>query len=361
VTWDDDELRAALAGRRVLLTGHTGFKGGWLAHWLLRLGAEVHGLALPPDTSPDLFSALRLDRRLASHTTGDVRDPAVVASAFRRVRPEVVFHLAAQPIVLRSYEDPAETFATNVMGTVHVLDGVRATPEVRALVNVTSDKCYENREWVWGYRENDPMGGADPYSASKGAAELVFASYLRSYFAARPDLGAVSVRAGNVIGGGDFARDRIVPDAVRALAEQRRIPVRRPASIRPWQHVLEPLGGYLLLAARLASYPKGLSGGWNFGPRPDNARPVAELVAEIVRAWGQGGWDDVSRGDAPHEAHFLRLDVTQAAARLGWAPRWDLRRTIEATVGWYRAQLDGGDLPAITDRQIDAYLASDAR
>jgi CDP-glucose 4,6-dehydratase len=355
MTWGEPELRAALAGRRVLLTGHTGFKGGWLAHWLLRLGAEVHGLALAPDTTPDLFSALRLGARLASHTLGDVRDAQVVRAAFARVRPEVVFHLAAQPIVLRSYEDPAETFATNVMGTVHVLDGVRATPQVRAVVNVTSDKCYENREWVWGYRESDPMGGSDPYSASKGAAELVFQSYLRSFFRERPGLGAASVRAGNVIGGGDFARDRIVPDAIRALARGERVPVRRKASIRPWQHVLEPLGGYLLLASRLLR-GDDVSGGWNFGPKAENAVPVSVLVDELVRAWGSGGWDDVGRRDAPHEAHFLRLDVTKAWDGLGWAPRWDLRTTIAATVDWYRAQHARDDVVAVTDRQIDAYV-----
>ncbi|MCB9680728.1 MAG: CDP-glucose 4,6-dehydratase [Alphaproteobacteria bacterium] len=358
MSWHEAELATALRGRRVLVTGHTGFKGSWLCHWLHRLGAEVHGFALPPDTTPSLFDVAGVQAVLASHTVGDVRDADAVSACFAATSPEVVIHAAAQPLVLRSYADPKETFDTNVGGTVNVLEAVRAHGCVRALVNVTSDKCYDNREWVWGYRETDPMGGHDPYSASKGAAELVFAAYQRSFFAQRDGIGAVTVRAGNVIGGGDWAADRIVPDAIRALSDGQPIPVRRPHAQRPWQHVLEPVSGYLLLAARLLHDPARWSGPWNFGPDAENARPVHDLVDAILTAWGSGTRVDRSRPDAPHEAHFLRLSTDKARAELGWQPRWDFARTVAETVQWYRAVHDGADAASAVRAQIASYVAT---
>lgn len=357
---DLDMLERALRGRRVAVTGHTGFKGGWLVHWLSALGAEVHGFALAPDTTPSLFDVARVEPRCATHTLGDVRDRHLVAQWLGDLAPDVVLHLAAQPIVLSSYEDPVWTLETNVQGTWNVLDAVRNTPSVHALVNVTSDKCYDNREWVWGYRESDPLGGHDPYSASKGAAEVVFGAYQRSFFSPRSAFGAASVRAGNVIGGGDWAPQRIVPDIVRALTSGVSIPVRRPEAQRPWQHVLEPIGGYLLLAARLLRSPKSFQGAYNFGPRPENARPVRDLVTGMIDAWGGGDWQDRSDPEAPHEAHFLRLAIDKAADQLGWTPRWGFERTVAETVAWYHAHAAGEDMDRWCQRQIAAY-ASDLR
>lgn len=336
--------------RRVLVTGHTGFKGSWLALWLRELGAEVTGLALPP-SEPSLYSQARIGE-LVHSIEGDIRDPKVVEAAVAEARPEVVFHLAAQPLVRLSYEQPVETFATNVQGTVHVLDACRRAADLKAIVCVTSDKCYENREWVWPYRETDPMGGHDPYSASKGAAELVIASYRRSYFQDGPLL--ASVRAGNVIGGGDWAADRLVPDIVRAILAGREVEIRSPGSIRPWQHVLEALGGYLMIAGRLMRGERAIADGWNFGPADDDSQPVGWIVARMLAAWGQGH-ATTSQGTQPHEANLLRLDCSKARRELGWQATWRLQTTVEQIVDWHRLVADGHDPRQVSLTHLARY------
>lgn len=336
-------------GRRVLVTGHTGFKGSWLSLWLTSLGAEVTGFALAPPTTPSLFEEARVEELLTS-VLGDLRDAAVVADVVATTQPEVVFHLAAQPLVRASYADPVGTYATNVLGTVHLLEAVRASTDVRVVVNVTSDKAYENTEQARGYRETDPMGGHDPYSSSKGCAELVTAAYRRSFLQGRTAL--ASARAGNVIGGGDWAEDRLVPDLLRAFAEGRDAEIRNPTSTRPWQHVLEPLSGYLVLAERLWNDGDAVSGGWNFGPRDEDARPVADVADALVAAWGEGsGWHTDGR-EHPHEATYLHLDTTKAREELGWRPRWDFDRAVAHTVAWHRDWLAGGDPRALVLTQI---------
>ena len=319
--------------RPVFLTGHTGFKGGWLATWLLALGARVTGYALAPDTTPSYFARCGLAERLTSRL-GDVADDAALASALAVARPSVVFHLAAQALVRRAYRTPVETFATNVLGTAHVLEAVRRTPSVEAVVVVTSDKCYDNRERPEGYREDEPLGGRDPYSASKAAAELVTAAYRRSFFTTGARV--ATARAGNVIGGGDWAEDRLVPDLVRALTGGDTVRVRHPAAVRPWQHVLEPLGGYLALAERLVE-SETFATAFNFGPRDEDAVPVAALVELVLGLWGDGRWEAVAGTGAPHEAGLLRLDWTRARERLGWRPVLTLKEAAELTVDWYRA------------------------
>jgi len=352
-------------GKRVLLTGHTGFKGSWLAEWLLSLGAEVTGLALPPATTPALFDELGLASRL-HHRLGDIRDLGVVRQAVEAARPDFVFHLAAQPLVRLSYEQPVETYATNVLGTVHVLEAVRLAKQPCVVVAVTTDKCYENREWVHSYREEDAMGGYDPYSSSKGAAELVVSAYRRSYFSGADSLVRLaSARAGNVIGGGDWALDRIVPDCIRALQRGESIAVRNKVATRPWQHVLEPLSGYLQLGASLhrASSPAALlplCGGFNFGPALTSNRTVADLVQEVLKHW-PGRWEDRSDPKAVHEAKLLNLATDKAFHFLKWQPVWDFPRTLERTVAWYRrCSADASEAPSLTVRQIADY-AADAR
>ncbi|HEY0037017.1 MAG TPA: CDP-glucose 4,6-dehydratase [Longimicrobium sp.] len=337
-------------GRRVFVTGHTGFKGGWLALWLAELGAEVHGYALEAPTTPSLFADAGVEGVLASHTVADVRDAAALRRALLEARPEVVIHMAAQPLVRLSYDAPAETYEVNVMGTVNLLDAVRAAGTVRVCQVVTSDKCYENREWVYGYRENDPMGGFDPYSSSKGCAELVVSAYRRSFFPVEALEGGgasvSSVRAGNVIGGGDWALDRIVPDCVRALARGESILVRNPRAVRPWQHVLEPLAGYLHLAATQLRSPALGADGWNFGPSAAGSVPVAEIVDTLAREWGGGGWhtpEPVPGAAAPHEAHLLKLDITKAQTLLGWRPVYEVHEAVAETTRWYRARHEEGD------------------
>ncbi len=337
----------------MLVTGHTGFKGSWLCAWLERLGAEVTGLSLPPATTPSLFALIEGKAKLR-HLLGDIRDLSVVEKAFAESRPEVVFHLAAQALVLDSYDDPVGTFGTNVQGTVHVLDCVRRTPGVQAIVTVTSDKCYENRGLDRGYRESDALGGHDPYAASKAAAEVVAAAYGSSFFVAA-GIGSATVRAGNVIGGGDWAANRLVPDCIGALARGEPIDVRSPAAIRPWQHVLEPLSGYLRLAALLVEEPEARSGAWNFGPAHEDACTVAELCDHIVATWGSGSWRDVSTTTAPHEAAVLRLSSEKAKSKLGWSPRWGLATAIAETVQWYRAHAIGQEAHQLCQDQISRY------
>jgi CDP-glucose 4,6-dehydratase len=343
----------AWAGRRVLVTGHTGFKGSWLSLWLHAMGAEVTGFALPAPTDPSLFGAARLEE-LIRHVEGDVRDLAALEAVMEASRPEVIFHLAAQPLVRPSYDDPVDTYATNVMGTVHVLDVARRQPGARAIVCVTSDKCYENREWIWPYRETDPMGGYDPYSSSKGCAELVASAWRRSFFD-KDGPALATARAGNVIGGGDWALDRLIPDLVRAYEAGVAPLIRSPNSVRPWQHVLEALGGYILLAERLLWGDRIFADGWNFGPSEDDARPVSWIAACMAGLWGHEGATQPAAGHHPHEAGLLRLDSSKARALLGWQPRLTLEAALQWIVEWHQAVASGGDARAICMEQISRY------
>jgi CDP-glucose 4,6-dehydratase len=351
-----DSLPVHFAGRRVLVTGHTGFKGSWLALWLARLGAEVCGYALPPESEQGHFQRLKL-ARLIEHRIGDIRNAAELAHCFEEFQPEIVFHLAAQPLVRYSYAQPKETFDVNVAGSVNILECCRDTASVKALVYVTSDKAYRNNEWVWGYRESDELGGHDPYSASKAAAEIVFSAYWDSFFQQRAGFGAASVRAGNVIGGGDWAEDRIVPDCIRAMLAHQPIPIRNPASTRPWQHVLEPLHGYLTVAVRLLEEPKAYSGAWNFGPATGSVKTVTELAQLVIRIWGSGELQVAPQTNAVHEARLLHLSCDKAHQLLNWYPRWDAGEAISETVHWYRAVIaEGGDALATSSAQIDKYM-----
>lgn len=343
-------------GKRVLLTGHTGFKGSWLAEWLLALGAEVTGLALPPPTEPALFDQLGLEKRL-HHRIGDIRDLEIVRAAVETAKPEFVFHLAAQPLVRLSYERPVETYTTNVLGTVHVLEAIRLAKRSCTVVVVSTDKCYENREWVHSYREEDAMGGYDPYSSSKGAAELAVSAFRRSYFSGVDSpVRLASARAGNVVGGGDWAQDRIMPDCIRALQGGTSILVRNKVSTRPWQHVLEPLSGYLQLGAQLHRNA-ALATAFNFGPALSSNRTVAELVKEVLKHW-PGGWEDMSDPSAVHEAKLLNLSTDKAFHWLQWQPVWDFEQTVFKTVSWYRQIHAGADAGARTRHDIAAYVTA---
>lgn len=343
------------AGKRVFVTGHTGFKGSWLALWLSSLGAEVTGYALEPSGDPSLWRLLGLDGKVESHRA-DIRDLPELTRVVRDARPDIVFHLAAQSLVRLSYEDPVGTYATNVMGTVHLLEAVRQTPGVRAVVNVTSDKCYENREWVWGYRESDPMGGHDPYSSSKGCAELVAAAYRSSFFENNArKVALASARAGNVIGGGDWAADRLVPDFVRSTLGGSPVRIRNPAAIRPWQHVLEPLYGYLLLAERLWADGDAYAGGWNFGPAEVDAAAVGTVISSLVSLWGASARWSADEGLHPHEASFLKLDSSKARSLLHWKPCLGLPTALAWTVDWYKSHAAQGDVLALCLSQIKRY------
>ncbi|MEI6495601.1 MAG: CDP-glucose 4,6-dehydratase [Actinomycetota bacterium] len=340
-------------GRRVLVTGHTGFKGGWLSLWLQALGADVTGFALRPEGQPNLFEVARVGEGMES-IIGDIRNPAEVRAAFDASEPEVVFHLAAQALVRQSYAEPIDTFATNVVGTAAVLDAARR-PSVQAVVSVTSDKCYENREWPWGYREDDHMGGHDPYSASKGCAELVTASFRRSFFHDPDSAWLASARAGNVIGGGDWSTDRLIPDMVRAFTAGEPVVIRNPDALRPWQHVLEPLAGYLLLGERLATHGEPMASAWNFGPADTDARPVHWVVDRMADRWGDGAAWVAQPDGGPHEAQLLKLDCSKARTQLGWTPRLGLDGALDWLVDWYRAHLDGADMRAVTLAQIERF------
>ena len=330
--------------KRVLVTGHTGFKGSWLCIWLRELGAEVIGYSLEPPSNPNNYEACDLQPKI-NHIHGDIKDLDHVLEILRKHNPEIVFHLAAQPLVRLSYEEPKFTFDTNVGGTVNILEAVRLTPSVKVLINITSDKCYENKEWVWGYRENDPMGGHDPYSASKGCAELVFSAYLKSFFsqnaAQNRTIGAASARAGNVIGGGDWGKDRLVPDCIRALSSHQSIGIRSPHVVRPWQHILELLSGYLWLGALLLQDPKKYSGAWNFGPEDSSHLTVADVVNKLIQYWGEGSWKDLSDPNAPHEANLLKLNCDKAHAELNWYSVLSSDECLQITADWYKEFYSG--------------------
>lgn len=346
------------AGKRVFLTGHTGFKGTWLALWLQTMGAEVSGYALAPDTTPALFTLTDAAQGMAASTLVDIRDAAAVAAALAASQAEIVLHLAAQPLVRASYSDPLGTYATNVMGTAHVLEAARRTNHVKVVQVITTDKCYENREWLYPYRETDRLGGHDPYSNSKACAELVVSSY-RACFMAEAGIHLASARAGNVIGGGDWAADRIVPDCIRALTASQAIAIRNPHAIRPWQHVLEPLAGYLVLAEAQYAGQANTDSGFNFGPEPSNVVSVGTLAEALVARWGSGVLQIATDPHAVHEAHILKLDISKARALLDWTPRWDFAKTIAQTADWYRrVLLTGESARAVCLEQIDCYTSS---
>jgi len=345
------------SGKRVFVTGHTGFKGSWLCLWLQSLGAEVSGFALPPPTQPSLFEQARVGAGMRS-ILGDIRELATLQHAMQVARPEIVIHMAAQSLVRYSYQNPVETYATNVMGTVHLLESVRHTPEVRAVLNITSDKCYENREWVWGYREHEPMGGHDPYSSSKGCSELVTAAYRNSFFNTPGTAALATARAGNVIGGGDWAQDRLIPDVLRAFEQGQPVRIRNPHAIRPWQHVLEPLSGYLALAERLYESGPAFAEGWNFGPHDDEAQAVDWIVQQLASMWGPDAHWKVAEGTHPHEASRLKLDISKARSRLGWRPKLNLEQALQLTLVWARQRQAGSDMHHFTLAQIVAYQSS---
>ncbi|MCV2371188.1 CDP-glucose 4,6-dehydratase [Roseateles oligotrophus] len=347
-------------GRSVLLTGHTGFKGSWLSLWLQALGAKVVGFALAPPTQPSLFELAKVGQGMTS-IIGDIRDLAALQAAFAEAQPEIVIHMAAQPLVRYGYQNPVETYAVNVMGTVHLLEAVRGCDSVKAVVNVTTDKCYENREWPWGYRENEAMGGHDPYSSSKGCAELVSGAYRASFFNplahAQHGVGLATARAGNVIGGGDWATDRLIPDILKAFEQGRQVEIRNPQAIRPWQHVLEPLRGYLTLAEALHAQGADLAEAWNFGPLDEDARPVGWIVERMAALWGCDARWQVDTGAHPHEAHYLKLDISKARSRLDWQPSLRLESALQLIVDWSKQRLAGSDMRALTLAQIQAYQA----
>ena len=358
-------LRENYNGRRVLITGHTGFKGSWLALWLHQLGANVSGLSLPPEADSPLFDSLSLSQKLVHHL-GDIRDPALVSSVVAKARPEIVFHLAAQPLVRLSYSQPVETWNTNVMGTIHVLEAVRKLESPCAVVAITTDKVYENNDAGRAFAETDPLGGHDPYSSSKAGAEIAIQAWRRSFFGTTNPVALASTRAGNVIGGGDSAADRIVPDAIRAMSAGESVWVRNPGSTRPWQHVLEPLFGYLLLGAQMdqalrlnnSTRRSILESSWNFGPAIESVRPVNDLIKLVTTRWPGGRWHHSADAEAVHEARLLALDPAKAARELGWQPRWTFEQAVNTTVDWYHAVHQGADTVALSLQQIQSFTQS---
>jgi len=349
-------------GKRVFLTGHTGFKGGWLSLWLSSMGAKVTGYALAPNTLPNFFELAQIGDDLEQSHIADIRDLEQLQKAMSAAQPEIVIHMAAQPLVRYSYLNPVETYATNVMGTVHVLESIRSMDCVRAAVIVTTDKCYENKEWAWGYRENEPMGGHDPYSNSKGCAELVTSAYQHSYFSAEKyaqhKVAIASARAGNVIGGGDWSEDRLIPDAIKAFEANEVLMIRNPMATRPWQHVLEPLSGYLVLAQALYEGGAKFDGGWNFGPRDDDARSVQEVINLLIKNWGSAASWQQDKSEQPHEAHSLKLDCSKARQYLDWIPRWTLEQAIENITQWQQCYQQQSNMHEISLQQIAAYQNS---
>lgn len=339
--------------RKVFLTGHTGFKGGWLSLWLHALGAHITGFALEAEPL-SMYNVAGLSSLFTKSIVGDIRDAQTLEQAMKECDPEIVIHMAAQPLVQQSYTDPVGTYATNIMGTVHVLEAARKTRSVKTILNITTDKCYENNEWIWAYRENEPMGGYDPYSSSKGCAELVSSAYRRSFFDGK-GVALATARAGNVIGGGDWAQNRIVPDAMRSFAAGETLMVRNPASIRPWQHVLEPISGYILLCQQLTLEPTSFTGAWNFGPENGNAKPVSVLADIMSDAWGEKAAWTTDDSVHPHEAHFLKLDSSKASYYLQWKPVWQLDRTLRETVAWYKAWNNKEDMRQYSLTQIRNY------
>lgn len=348
--------------KNVLITGFTGFKGGWLTLWLQSLGAKVSGYSLDPPTTPSLFSSAGVGDDMVDMCQGDIGDLKNLLSYVDKVKPQIIFHLAAQPLVRYSYDNPVETYASNVLGTVHLLESVRLTDSVKVVVVVTSDKCYENREWVWGYREDEPMGGYDPYSNSKGCAELVTAAYRNSYFNKAlyetHGVGLATVRAGNVVGGGDWARDRLVPDAIKSFKDGQSVTIRNPMAVRPWQHVLDPLHGYIVLAEKLWVEGDQFSEAWNFGPDSESEKSVGWMVDKLVNLWGGPVAWNKDKLDQPHEACFLKLDSAKAKSRLGWKPKWNLDIGLKNVVEWYKAYYDGGNMKEHTLSQIKQYMES---
>lgn len=356
VTINSHSLNAFFKSKTVLVTGHTGFKGAWLSIWLRELGAKVVGLSLEPPSEPNLFDSVLLKSMIQSHI-GDVKDFLQVKEIVDVTEPEIVFHLAAQSLVRPSYRDPLNTYATNVMGTVNILEACRQSDYVRSVVLVTSDKCYQNKNWLWGYRENDALGGKDPYSSSKACAELVADGYRSAFFQnTDQNRGVVTVRAGNVIGGGDWATDRIIPDCIKALQAERSILLRNPDAIRPWQHVVEPLYGYLMLASALYAEPEKYSGGWNFGPEMQSCVCVREVVEAIIENWGGGKWKDVSDPSMVHEAATLRIDSSKSKTMLHWHPRWNYKQAVNQTVHWYQQYHSGKNMYDLCCEQIRHYM-----
>lgn len=357
----DKYYNGLFKNRKVLITGNTGFKGSWLSLLLHQLGAEVYGYALEPPTNPSLYNEAHLDEIVKS-TIGDIRDFQKLKATIDQIKPEIIIHMAAQPLVRASYKDPIETYSTNVMGTVNLFEAVRQSSGVKVLINVTTDKCYENREWHWGYRENEPMGGYDPYSNSKGCSELVTSSFRNSFFNPKEynkhGVALASARAGNVIGGGDWADDRLIPDFIRAIANGEELSIRSPYAIRPWQHVLEPLNGYLTLAAKLYEEGPRFAEAWNFGPDDNDAQNVEWITKMICEYWGENASYQIDTNPQPHEANYLKLDCSKAKAELEWYPKWNIQKTLNSIVEWNKAWLAGENLRQICFEQINDYFKS---
>lgn len=341
-------------GKKVFLTGHTGFKGSWLSLWLQMMGAELTGFSLKPPTSPNLFDLARIEESMNS-IIGDIRDFSVLQEALQRARPDIVIHMAAQPLVRYSYQEPLETYSTNVMGTANLLEAIRKTDSVKAVLNITTDKCYENKEWYWGYRESDQLGGYDPYSNSKACAELVTSAYRNSYLN-QQGVGLASARAGNVIGGGDWAADRLIPDLVRACVENEAVSIRNPHALRPWQHVLEPLSGYLILTEQLYHSPLDYSEAWNFGPNDGDIKPVSWIADFVIELWNNKSSIHLDKGIHPHEATYLKLECAKAKSKLQWTPCWDIKKGIMETVSWYQAHEARENMQDITLMQIEKFM-----